>query len=184
MSDTVAALRLNIGAGSEVKLPGFTAIDRENGQEAYPLPYADGSVEEIYASHILEHFPAGNTENVIKEWARVLKPGGRIRIAVPDFAVIAKAYIAGADVPIGPYVMGGQIDANDFHQSLFDEAGLRWQMEKAGLVGIQRWKSSEIDCASLPVSLNLEGLKPVEPQAIHERVSVVATMPRLPYSAK
>lgn len=179
MSDTVEALRLNIGAGSEVKLPGFTAIDRENGQEAYPLPYADGSVEEIYASHILEHFPAGNTQNVLDEWARVLKPGGRMRIAVPDFAVIAKAYVAGLDVPIGPYVMGGQIDANDFHKSLFDEAGLRWQLEKAGLVGIQKWKSDNQDCASLPVSLNLEGFKPIEPKSIAQRVGVVATMPRL-----
>ncbi len=178
MSDTVDALRLNIGAG-DVELPGFTPIDRNRGQEAYPLPYADGSVEEIYASHILEHFPAGNVENVLKEWARVLKPGGRMRVAVPDFAYIAKAYIAGADLPIGGYVMGGQIDANDFHQSLFDEAGLRWQMEKAGLVGIQKWGGSVGDCASLPVSLNLEGLKPIEPAAIGARVAVVATMPRL-----
>jgi hypothetical protein len=179
VSDTVQPLRLNIGAGTEVKLPGFTSIDRANGQEAFPLAYPDGSVEEIYASHILEHFPAANTENVIKEWVRVLKPGGRIRIAVPDFAYIAKAYLAGIEMPIGPYVMGGQTDANDFHQALFDEAGLRWQMEKAGLVGIQKWKSDATDCACLPVSLNLEGIKPIDPNALGARVGVVATMPRL-----
>lgn len=178
MGDTVEALRLNIGAG-DVELPGFTPVDRENGQEAYPLPHADGSVEEVYASHVLEHFPAGNVQNVVNEWVRVLKPGGRIRIAVPDFAWIVEAYKAGLDVPVGSFVMGGQIDANDFHQSMFDEAGLRWQMEKAGLVGIQRWKSEIQDCASLPVSLNLEGFKPIEPESIGKRVGVVATMPRL-----
>lgn len=178
MSDTVEPLRLNIGAG-EVELPGFTPIDRERGSEAYPLAFGDGTVDEIYASHILEHFPAGNTQNVLNEWVRVLKPGGRLRVAVPDFAFIAKAYLSGADLPIGAFVMGGQINSNDYHQALFDEAGLRWQLEKAGLVGIQRWKSEVMDCASLPVSLNLEGFKPIEPAAIGTRVGVVATMPRL-----
>ncbi len=51
----------------------------------YPLAYKDESVDEIYASHVLEHFPYNKTQEVLNDWVRVLKPGGRIRIPVHYF---------------------------------------------------------------------------------------------------
>ena len=172
-------MKLNIGAGDSV-LDGFTPVDRLHGQEAYPLPHETGSVEEVYASHVLEHFPHSETMAVIAEWVRVLKPGGRIRIAVPSLNWIIDAFQKGVtDQPLLQFLMGGQTDANDFHKAAFDEAGLRWAMEKAGLVGIQKWTSTNKDCASLPVSLNLEGYKPADLKSLGERCTIVATMPRL-----
>ena len=47
--------RLNLGAGS-VNLEGFEPVDRAGGKEVYPLPNESGSVAEVYASHVLEHF--------------------------------------------------------------------------------------------------------------------------------
>jgi len=170
--------RLNLGAGS-VNLEGFEPVDRAVGKEVYPLPNESGSVAEVYASHVLEHFPQAKVGDVVKEWVRTLKPGGRIRIAVPDLRWIIKAYMNQAEVPIAGYLMGGQTDENDFHKAVFDEAGLRFLMEQAGLVGIQRWSSGVQDCASLPVSLNLEGFKPVQDTRIGERCIVVSTMPSL-----
>lgn len=174
-------VKLNIGSGPDSpQLEGFTAIDRAQGREAFPLPYADGSVDEIYASHVLEHFGLAEVQLVLNEWARVLKPGGRMRVGVPDFRWCAQQYLSGqSEAPIMNVVMGGQTDANDFHRALFDEPGLRWQLEKAGLVGIQKWASQIEDCASLPCSLNLEGYKPVDTRDLSERCIMVATMPRL-----
>ena len=83
-------LKLNIGAGSTI-ISGFTPIDRKLGSEAYPLSYPDNSVDEIRASHILEHFSFAHAQQALKEWTRVLKPGGRIRIAVPDLDAKEKA---------------------------------------------------------------------------------------------
>lgn len=171
-------VRLNLGAG-DVVLEGFTPIDRKLGSEVYPLNYKDGSVDEIYASHVLEHFAQDQIQHVLTDWVRVLKPGGRLRVAVPNFRWCVEKYLEGAEVPIGGYIMGGQTDADDFHKALFDEAGLRWQLEKAGLFGIQNWKSAHKDCASLDVSLNLEGLKPSSSKALGDRAVIVATMPRL-----
>jgi predicted SAM-dependent methyltransferase len=88
MSMVEEEIKLNIGAGC-VDIPGYTPIDRKLGTEAYPLPqYTDNSVDEIRASHILEHFPFAEVPNVLAEWVRALKPGGTIKIAVPDIAKI------------------------------------------------------------------------------------------------
>lgn len=151
--------RLNLGAG-EQPLPGYANLDRKTGQEIFPLAVPDGSCDEIRASHVLEHFSHHLTGAVLSDWVRALKPGGVLKIAVPDFEYISRAYLSGADLPIQGYVMGGQVDGDDIHNSIFDAEVLVEAMKAAGLVGISRWTSEIADCASLPVSLNLMGVKP------------------------
>jgi predicted SAM-dependent methyltransferase len=53
--------------------------------ESDPLPLADGTVNNIYSSHCLEHIEPGRLRDVFQDMYRVLKVGGRIRIAVPSF---------------------------------------------------------------------------------------------------
>lgn len=157
-------------------LPGYVNVDLAVGQRAYPLAYEDGSVDEIRASHILEHFSHLEVQDVLRDWVRALKPGGRLAVAVPDFAVLAQQYLAGAPMPLEAFVMGGHVDANDRHGAIFDEEHLRDVMTRAGLLGIQRWQSSIQDCASLPISLNLFGFKP---PATWPKVTAVMSTPRL-----
>jgi predicted SAM-dependent methyltransferase len=57
------------------------------------IPLRDHSVDVVYHSHILEHFTKGKGEQLIKECFRVLKPGGIIRIAVPDLEQLARQYL-------------------------------------------------------------------------------------------
>lgn len=44
----------------------------------------DDTVDAIYSSHSLEHFPIRRAEKAFREWARTLKPGGTLYLAVPD----------------------------------------------------------------------------------------------------
>lgn len=168
-------MRLDLGAGGH-RLPGFTTVDRAIGSEVYPLPYGNGEADEIRASHILEHFSHREVASVVADWVRVLKPGGLLRIAVPDFQTIAEQYLAGANLPIEGYLMGGHVDDNDRHGALFDRGSLTGLLSNAGLLSICDWVSEIEDCASLPISLNLQGWKP--PETWPKTVAVMS-VPRL-----
>lgn len=149
--------RLNIGAGDR-PLDGYINIDRRTGQEAYPLAFPDEHFDEVRASHVLEHMPPADLDAVIAEWVRVLKPGGRLRIAVPDFAYWADQYAKGRR-DIASHIMGGHTHAEDVHHGLFDAHSLAVRMQRAGLLCLARWPGAD-DCSANEGSLNIEGYKP------------------------
>ena len=181
----INAIRLDIGCGQHPR-PGFVGIDRTLGGEAYPLAYSaerpveDESVDEIVASHILEHFPHGQVTEVLRGWVNALKPGGKIRLAVPDFSKCCKAYTDGDEVPVMGYVFGGQTNENDYHYAGFDEGLLTEMMTALGLTSIRRWTSELQDAASLPISLNLEGFKREQIQV--KSVAVISSRARLGFT--
>lgn len=57
------------------------------------LPFGNNTFEVVYHSQVLEHFPKQEGKKFIRECYRVLKPGGILRIVVPDLENIAKEYI-------------------------------------------------------------------------------------------
>lgn len=61
------------------------------------LPYRDRSVDKVYTSHFLEHIPLKRGLRVLRECYRVLKPGGVIRIVVPDLLYYARKYVEDTD---------------------------------------------------------------------------------------
>lgn len=166
--------RLNLGSG-DCPLDGYTNIDIKTGGVIYPLPEPDNSVDEIRASHVLEHFPHGQTQAILADWARALKPGGVMKIAVPDFPAIAQGYLQSQKMPTQSFIMGGQQDAHDFHKAIFDVEDLEERMRAVGLVAINRWESEIEDCAALPISLNLMGYK----RQAWPKVSALMSVPRL-----
>lgn len=180
-------LKLNLGAG-DIPVEGYTSIDRKHGQEVYPLKYEPESVDVIRASHILEHFSHREVFSVLCDWVRTLKIGGVIQLAVPDFRIISQAYLNGKQLNVPGYLMGGHIDENDYHKSIFDEGVLRDLMSKVGLTDIQPWQSTISDAAALPISLNLQGTKtanssPMKPvcNKIHGVAAVMST-PRVGFT--
>jgi SAM-dependent methyltransferase len=68
--------------------PNVRAHDLRKG-----IPYPDGIFDVVYHSHVLEHFPKQRAPIFLRECLRVLKPGGLIRVAVPDLEQIARLYI-------------------------------------------------------------------------------------------
>lgn len=68
--------------------PGVIAHDLRTG-----LPFPDNSCEAVYHSHVLEHIPKSEARSFIRECQRVLKPGGILRVVVPDLEQICRLYL-------------------------------------------------------------------------------------------
>lgn len=89
---------LNLGCGNHFD-SRWTNVDFVSTGEAVMahnllqgIPFADGSFEVVYHSHVLEHFLRADGKNFIQECNRVLKPDGIIRIAIPNVEQIVKNY--------------------------------------------------------------------------------------------
>lgn len=161
-------MKLNLGSG-EQKIAGYENLDIKHGEEVSDLvQYADNSLDEIRASHILEHFSHNQVYQILQGWVNKLKVGGVLKIAVPDFAKIASGYVNGENLNYAGYLMGGQTDKDDYHKAIFDRKGLVNAFENLGLADIKEWQSGIQDCASLPISLNLQGQKKHE----HKKTTV------------
>lgn len=61
------------------------------------IPAPDNSVSVVYSSHMLEHLDGGAANAFLAEVRRVLEPGGVLRLAVPDLAILAKDYVMTGD---------------------------------------------------------------------------------------
>ena len=57
------------------------------------IPFSDNHFEVVYHAQVLEHSPKDDAPGFIKECFRVLKPGGVIRIVVPDLEGIVTEYL-------------------------------------------------------------------------------------------
>ncbi len=95
------AIRVNIGCGSKL-LDGYLNCDFDDnysGQkpdvvcDIRELPFDDGFADEVLAVHVLEHFYIWEAEDVVNEWVRVLKPGGKLVIEVPCLDKIINHFI-------------------------------------------------------------------------------------------
>lgn len=168
---------LNLGCRTR-SIEGFLNMDCDQhegvdvvGDVSDLSRFADNSVGEIYGSHVLEHFEYHKTLAVLKEWHRVLEPGGKLYVAVPDFERTVELYgKLGLDEWIIRFLMGDQEYKTAYHYSLFDEERLTHLLKQAGFVDSFRVEQFPIgdphDCSNLasdvdgePVSLNIIAVK-------------------------
>lgn len=169
---------MKLQLGSRQRHPGWYAFDAVAGPEVDFVgdirrlsAIADNSVEELYASHVLEHIPYADVLATLTEWHRVLIPGGRLMVAVPDMNILAQFFvrpdITGNDkVLIMQMMFGGQHAEVDFHYVGFDLELLGVHLYKAGFESIRRVASfglfddsSEIKFRGTNISLNVEARK-------------------------
>lgn len=151
-------MKLNLGSGS-CPIEGYVNLDGNKGDSIAPLLFDAGTVSEIRASHILEHFGHSESIEVLADWIGRLKLGGVLKIAVPDFDDLIRRYNLGEQLNFEGIIMGGQCDERDYHKSIWTASKLRMILEGFGLKDICTWQSEIADCASYPFSLNLMGVK-------------------------
>ncbi len=177
MASVAREIRLNLGSRDR-KMDGFLNYDCDAhpgvdyvGDVSNLSIFGNCSVSEIYASHIIEHFPHPKTLSVLKEWHRVLAPGGKLYVAVPDFARCVEIYGSiGLDQWIVNFLSGDQGYKTAYHYNLFDEPRLSKYLADAGFSDSVRVEEfpigDENDCSNLAsnidgerVSLNLVATK-------------------------
>jgi predicted SAM-dependent methyltransferase len=176
-------VNLHVGCG-EKYIPGFIHIDLRKFPHVDHVASADkldmfkdNSVDLIYSCCMLEHFKRYETEDVLKEWYRVLKPGGILRLSVPDFEKLVEVYLKYHDLKLvlGPLV-GRQNYPENTHYNVFDFATISEILKKVGFKKIYRydWRKTihkdydDYSQAYIPhmdkehgllISLNLEAVK-------------------------
>jgi SAM-dependent methyltransferase len=103
-------MQLHLGCGKRylpgfvhVDLDDFPHIDHRRSIDRLPM-FGDETVELIYCCHAFPYFDRVKAMTVLKEWQRVLRPGGILRLAVSDFAALVRLYQATGDLDqiLGP----------------------------------------------------------------------------------
>jgi predicted SAM-dependent methyltransferase len=91
-------LRLHLGSGAQPK-DGWVDVDLAGDPVdlawnlARGIPFADGSVDAVFHEHLLEHIPLRDGLGLMDETMRVLRPGGILRIGVPDAGALLRSYV-------------------------------------------------------------------------------------------
>lgn len=175
-------IKLNIGAG-ESDLPGFISVDIKTGTDATKtLPYESNSVDEVYCSHMLEHVHYTKHIETVKDWVRVLKPGGRIRIAVPNFDLVLSQYLSGDISPdkLNAWLHGGLAEDTDRHKiATFNPDRLEMLLRRCGVENIEPFEPEFDDCSKLDESINLQGTKRQFAVKENPKVCMVMSRPRV-----
>jgi len=140
-----ALIKLHIG-GKEPH-PDWKILDVESRPEvdfvcnaAKLDQFADNSIAAIYASHVLEHFYYGIDNelfNTLSEWHRVLEPGGKLYVSVPDLKTLCWLYLNPNLMPLERHhlmriIFGGQTNQFDVHKVGFDVDTLAMYLDEVG----------------------------------------------------
>mgnify|MGYP001570520095 CR=1 FL=1 len=174
----MSSTKLNLGCGGRFRdgwvnvnfaSTGLGVIAADLGKG---IPFPDQSFDVIYHSHLLEHFPKAHAPVFLKDCLRVLRPGGVIRIAVPDLEAIARNYllalekarsgIEGWDLNYDWMLLemydqvvrnqpGGEMARYLFNETIPNEQFVleRCGMEVKRLIELGRERKTPSDCSSL-----------------------------------
>lgn len=171
--------RLNLGSGGKT-IPGFINCDlfpQPGVDEIFSMeeiPYIDKSVDEISSEHALEHLPRPMGERAIKEFARVLKPGGKLTLKVPDLEDCCRKFLERPTLQESWYMhtiygiqdfrdtpstaFKDKVNYGQIHYTGFTETRMRRLLTEVGFVIDRLFKYDGFDTPSLAVEAHMPGL--------------------------
>lgn len=98
----VGSICLNLGCGDKI-LPGYVNVDVVESRKGnrpdilcdlHELkPFATDSADEVMAIHVVEHFWRWEVLDILREWIRVLKPGGRMILECPNLEAACRQFL-------------------------------------------------------------------------------------------
>ena len=147
-------IKINIGCGWRnfgedwVHIDGGD-YDHLDSKDVTKLDYEDNSVDLVYASHLLEYFDRDEARYILKEWIRVLKIGGILRLAVPNFEEMASLYME-CNYPLEKFLgpLYGRMPMSNetiYHKTTYDFKSLKSLLENLNMKDIKKynWEQTE-----------------------------------------
>ena len=177
--DKTVSRRLHIGG--EIPHPDWEILDAIPGPHVDHVGnandlsrFADGTFAALYASHVLEHFDyMGELFKTLKEWKRVLEPGGTLHLSVPDLDVLASLFLRKDQFSVDErfeiqrMMFGGHISPHDYHLVGLNAEFLTVFLRGAGFVDIRQVPelglfvdTSTMKVGEVLISLNMVAKKP------------------------
>jgi len=169
---------MKINIGGETKKDGWKNLNVQKkpnvdivGNIEDLSQFEDESIEEIYASHIIEHVDQKNIQNTFKGIFRILKNEGKFYISVPDMDVLCHFFVSPlADKKIKFHTMrmifGGQVDNYDYHYFGWNYEFMNEYLRDVGFLKINKVGSfglfndtSDYKPYGFPISLNVIAIK-------------------------
>lgn len=149
-------MKLHLGCGNK-HIDGFINVDSRSIPEVDVMDnvgvlekFADNSADLIYACHVLEHFGRWEYNKVLERWYQILKPGGTLRLAVPDFEAICNHYIRNHNIHLlRGLLWGGQNYPTNYHYVGFDFKSLKEDLEKIGFKNIRLYDRDKTEHANV-----------------------------------
>lgn len=142
-------LLLHLGSGRFPKA-GWVNIDLIGVPADVPwnlargIPFPPGCADAVFHEHLLEHLPLAAGYRLLRECARVLKPGGVLRLGVPDVGAYLRAYAGSGDFicrlrPGRPTALLAvqEVFYHYGHRSAYDRATLLLVCRAAGFVQVE-----------------------------------------------
>ena len=148
-------MKLHIGCGEKNFGDDWIHIDGSNYEHIKyhnitKFDFEDNTVDIIYTSHVFEYFDRDECKDVLKEWRRVLKPNGILRLAVPDFEVCSRLYnnkIYDLDRFVSMFYGKWKInnELTVYHKTIYDFNSLKKVLENGGFKNIRLWDWKKVE---------------------------------------
>jgi predicted SAM-dependent methyltransferase len=112
---------------------------------AYSLPFEDGAVDFVFSSHFLEHLFRDDARRVLRESFRILKPGGTMRVCVPDLGYAISLYGSGRTREMLEEYFFVDVKSSYLarHKYMYDFAMLAEELRSAGFGDVTRCRYRE-----------------------------------------
>jgi len=150
------SLKLHLGCGDKhiegyvnIDIRPMNTVDKVDNIK-YLRSFKKNSVDVIYSASVLEHFLRWEYKNVLRRWYELLKPGGALRIGVPDFEAISDHYQEHKDLDVLMGLLyGGQDYDQNFHYVCWDFKRMKRDLEYLGFKDVVRYEWRETEHANI-----------------------------------
>lgn len=153
---------LNLGSGDSGRQEGVINVDIRElptvdvvADFTKTLPFKDGECDGVMSRNCIEHFGRHEYDGIFKEWVRVVKPGGLVRIETVDMGFLMDKWRFIPEENLLDGILGAQTYPENFHKMAFTREMLERLFQKHG---VEVGEVKQFDAREIP-RIIIQGIK-------------------------